>query len=178
MFRAKYISVILLISLVLPVFAIGQTNGDAVAKFKDEGMNRSQAMATMRYLTDVIGARLTNSPNQRRASQWTKEQFAKWGLANAAVDPWGEFGRGWELKRFAASVQTPTEYMAFRAYPKAWSPSTAGAITGDVVFLEATNEDELAKYKGKLKARSCWSFRRARSSRASMLPPRVRAKRL
>ncbi len=150
MFRPKYLSVILLVSLLLPAFALGQ-NGDAIAKIKDEGMNRSQAMATMRYLTDVIGARLTNSPNQRRASQWTKEQFTKWGLANAAVDPWGEFGRGWELKKFAASVTTPTEYMAFRAYPKAWSPSTPGAITGDVVFLEANTEEELAKYKGKLK---------------------------
>jgi hypothetical protein len=151
MFRPKYISVILLVSLALPVFAFGQNMNDAVAKFKDEGMNRSQALNTIRYLTDVIGARLTNSPNQRRANQWTKEQFTKWGLQNAAVDPWGEFGRGWELKRFAASVTTPTEYMSFRAYPKAWSPSTAGAITGDVFYIDATDEAGLEKYKGKLK---------------------------
>ena len=150
MFRPKFISVILLVALFLPTFALGQTS-DAIAKFKDEGINRSQAMATIRYLTDVIGARLTNSPAQRRANRWTKEQFEKWGLQNAAVDPWGEFGRGWELKRFSASVSTPDEYMSFRAYPKAWSPSTGGVITGDVVYVEATNEEELAKYKGKLK---------------------------
>ena len=126
MLRRPFISVILLIALVLPTLALGQTN-DAITKFKDEGMTRSQALNTIRYLTDVIGARLTNSPNQRRANQWTKEQLTKWGLQNAAVDPWGEFGRGWELKRFSASVTTPTEYMSFRAYPKAWSPSTNGA---------------------------------------------------
>lgn len=151
MFRRKNLCVILLAALLVPNFAFGQQNGDAVAKIKEEGMARSQAMATMRYLTDVIGARLTNSPAQRRANRWTKEQFEKWGLKNAAVDPWGEFGRGWELKKFTASVQTPDEYMAFRAYPKAWSPSTNGAITGDVIFVDATDEAGLEKYKGKLK---------------------------
>ena len=154
MFRAKNLTALLLTALVMPTFAFGQTAApamDATAKIKDEGMNRSQAMATMRYLTDVIGARLTNSPAQRRANKWTKEQMEKWGLKNASVDPWGEFGRGWELKRFAASVQTPEEFVAFRSYPKAWSPSTAGAVTSDVIVVDAKNEEELAKYKGKLK---------------------------
>ena len=103
MFRAKNLTALLLTALVMPTFAFGQTAApamDTTAKIKDEGMNRSQAMATMRYLTDVIGARLTNSPAQRRANKWTKEQLEKWGVKNASVDPWGEFGRGWELKRF------------------------------------------------------------------------------
>jgi carboxypeptidase Q len=153
MFRSKNITVILLVALLVPNFVFAQPapDADAVAKIKDEGMKRSQAMATMRYLTDVIGARLTNSPAQRRANQWTKEQLEKWGMKNAAVDPWGEFGRGWELKRFNASVQVGGEYAPFRAYPKAWSPSTAGAITGDVVYVDATDEAGLEKYKGKLK---------------------------
>ena len=150
MIRGKYVSVVLLAALLLPGFAFGQQT-EAISKIKDEGMNRSEAMKTMRYLTDVIGARLTNSPSQRRANRWTKEQFEKWGLKNAAVDPWGEFGRGWELKRFSASVITADEYMPFRAFPKAWSPSTNGAITGDVVFVDATDEAGLEKYKGKLK---------------------------
>jgi carboxypeptidase Q len=105
----------------------------------------------MRYLTDVIGPRLTNSPAQRRANRWTKEQLEKWGMKNAVVDPWGEFGRGWELKGFSASVIAPDEYMPFRAFPKAWSPSTNGTITGDVVYVDATDEAGLEKYKGKLK---------------------------
>jgi len=152
MFRAKSIAGVLMSALLLPTFAFGQATApatDATAKIKDEGMNRSQAMTTMRYLTDVIGARLTNSPSQRRANKWTKEQFEKWGLKNAMVDPWGEFGRGWELKKFTASVQTPEEFMTFRAYPKAWSPSVS--TTGEVIVVDATNEEELAKYKGKLK---------------------------
>lgn len=153
MLLKKYFSAVFIAALLMPMFAFGQATGtasDAAAKIRDEGMNRSQAMKTMNYLTDVIGARLTNSPSQKRANTWTKEQFEKWGLKNAMVDPWGEFGRGWEINKFSAAVIAP-QYMPFRAYPKAWSPGTNGAVTGDVVFVDAKNEEELAKYKGKLK---------------------------
>jgi hypothetical protein len=161
MLRQKFAAAVLLSALLTPTFTFAQSAGasvavapmkqdDSIGKIKDEGMNRSQAMATMRFLTDVIGARLTNSPAQRRANQWTKEQFQKWGLQNAVVESWGEFGRGWELKRFSAAVTSP-EYMTIRAYPKAWSPSTPGAVTGDVVFVDANTEAELEKYKGKLR---------------------------
>lgn len=157
MFQLKLFAFIVLSSMLLPSFALAQATekaalvNNSTSTIRDEGMNRSQAMNIMRYLTDVIGPRLTNSPAQRRANRWTKEQFEKWGLKNAAIDPWGEFGRGWELKRFSASVQIGDEYMVFRSYPKAWSPSTNGAVTGDVVFVEATDEAGLEKYKGKLK---------------------------
>ena len=154
MFRRKSIVSVFIAALIVPGIAIGKTPAateDAIAKLKDEGMKRSQAMATIRYLTDVIGPRLTNSPGQKRANQWTREQLEKWGLKNAVVDPWGEFGRGWEIKRFSASYSTPGENGPFRAFPKAWSPSTAGPITGDVVFVDATDEAGLEKYKGKLK---------------------------
>ncbi len=154
MCRRNSIVFVILAALLMPGFSLAVVpagSPDAVAKFKEEGMNRSQAMATIRYLTDVIGARLTNSPSQKRANQWTKEQLEKWGLKNGAIDPWGEFGRGWEIKRFEAAYSTPHENGPLRAFPKAWSPSTQGAITGNVVFVDATDEAGLEKYKGKLK---------------------------
>src|SRR5687767_1289274 len=148
MFRG--IVLVIFAALLAPVVSLGQ-NGDAISKIRDEGMNRSEAMKTIRYLTDVIGPRLTNSPNQRRANQWTKQQLEKWGMKNAMVDPWGEFGRGWELKRFSATYSTAQETQPFRSYPKAWSPSTNGPVTGDVVFVDASDDAGLEKYKGKLK---------------------------
>lgn len=154
MFRSKTIVSLFIAGLLSPVAALGQataTATDAIEKIRDEGMNRSQAMSTIRYLTDVIGPRLTNSPGQKRANQWTKEQLEKWGLTNAKIDPWGEFGRGWELKNFSATVTANQQTTSFRAYPKAWSPSTNGAITSDVYYIDATDEAGLEKYKGKLK---------------------------
>jgi carboxypeptidase Q len=124
---------------------------DTIAKIKDEGMNRSQAMDTIQYLTDVIGPRLTNSPAQRRANAWTRERLEKWGLKNAVVEPWGEFGRGWEVKRFSASYAAGSEAGPLRAYPKAWSPSTNGPVTSEVIYVDAADEAGLEKYKGRLK---------------------------
>ena len=137
-------------AFLVPAIAIGQPSTEAVNKIKEEGMKRSQAMKTMHYLTDVIGQRLTNSPSQRRANKWTKKQFEKWGLKNAKEDPWGEFGRSWELKAFSAHLISPN-YKPVRAYPKAWSPSTNGPITGKVIYVNARKPADLEKYRGKLK---------------------------
>ncbi len=121
-----------------------------IERIKDEGMNRSQVMQTMSYLTDVIGPRLTASPGMKRANAWTRDQMTKWGLQNAHLEPWGPFGRGWTLKRFSAQVVNP-QTIPLIAYPKAWSPGTSGPLTADVVYVNAKDETELQKFKGKLK---------------------------
>src|SRR5438105_255775 len=59
------------------------TSTDPIVRIRDEGLNRSQVMQTLSYLTDVIGPRLTGSPNLRRANHWTAEKLTGWGLENA-----------------------------------------------------------------------------------------------
>jgi len=122
---------------------------DPIEKIKDEGMNRSQVMQTLGYLSDVIGPRLTASPNMKRANEWTRDQLTKWGLQNAHLEAWGPFGRGWSLKRFSAQVVEP-QAIPLIAYPKAWSPGLAAPITADVVYIDAKTEADLEKYKGQL----------------------------
>jgi hypothetical protein len=123
---------------------------DPIERIKDEGMNRSQVMQTLEYLTDVIGPRLTASPNMKRANEWTRARLASWGLENAHLEAWGPFGRGWTLKSFSAEVVAP-QTIPLIAYPKAWSPGTNGVLTGDVIYVDAKSENDLPKYKGKLK---------------------------
>jgi hypothetical protein len=154
MLRRKFLSVFLLYTFLLPMAAIAQTAvyqapKETIDKIKDEGMNRSQVMQTLSYLTDVIGGRLTNSPNMKRANEWTRDTMAKWGMQNAKLEAWGPFGRGWSLKNFSAEVVAPNTFPVI-AYPKAWSPSTKGAITADVVLFDAKTEADLEKFKGKL----------------------------
>src|SRR2546426_1503200 len=48
---------------------------DPIERIKDEGMNRSQVMQTLSYLSDVIGPRY-----MKRANEWTRDQLTKWGL--------------------------------------------------------------------------------------------------
>ena len=160
MLRRKLASAFLLYAILLPTIAFGQATAPAVYqapketidKIKDEGMNRSQVMQTLSYLTDVIGARLTGSPQLKRANEWTRDTMAKWGMQNAHLEAWGPFGRGWTLKNFDAQVVAPYD-IPLIAYPKAWSPSTKGAITTDVVYFDAKTDADFDKYKGQLRGK-------------------------
>src|SRR5262249_20130890 len=126
------------------------TSTDPIDRIKEEGLKRSQVMATLSYLTDVIGPRLTGSPNLKRANEWTRDKLAAWGLANAHLEAWGPFGRGWSLKRFSAQVVEP-QCIPLIGFPKAWSPGTDGTLEAPVVYFDAKSEPEFAKFKGKLK---------------------------
>ncbi len=126
------------------------TPQDIIDKIKDEGMNRSQVMQTLSYLTDVIGPRLTGSPSLKTANEWTKDKMASWGLQNAHLEAWGPFGRGWSLERFSAQVSAPQVFPLI-AYPRAWSPGLDAPVTGEVVYLDAKDAAGLEAYKGKLK---------------------------
>ncbi len=157
--------VLLLIFIASPGTMLAQTRGapasgpaeqapardpnDPIERIKDEGLNRSQVMQTLSYLSDVIGPRLTASPGMKRANEWTRDQLTKWGVQNAHLEAWGPFGRGWTLKKFSAQVVEPTA-IPLIAYPKAWSPGTAGPVTAEVIYFDARTEADLEKYKGKL----------------------------
>ena len=122
----------------------------AIEKIKKEGMERSQVMATLSHLTDVIGPRLTASPALKKANEWTRDQMASNGMVNAHLESWGPFGRGWTLKRFSAQVVSP-QCIPLIAFPKAWSPGTSGPLTAEVVHFDPKTLADLDKYKGKLK---------------------------
>ena len=123
---------------------------DITSKIREEGLNKSQVMKTVLYMTEVIGPRLTNSPSLKRSNEWTAKTLTEFGLENAKLEAWGPFGTGWTLKRFSAQVTDPL-CIPLIGIPKAWSPSTEGVAKGDVVHLDATDEKGLEKYKGTLK---------------------------
>jgi len=169
MFRRNATIVLLVIFLVSPSAAFAQQAtpspspanaqtpatpakdpNDPIERIKDEGMNRSQVMQTLSYLSDVIGPRLTASPGMKRSNEWTRDQLTKWGLQNAHLEAWGPFGRGWTLKRFSAQVSEPLD-IPLIAYPKAWSPALAAPLTADVVYVDAKDLADLQRFKGKLK---------------------------
>jgi len=127
-----------------------------VQKVKDEGMTRSKLDDLASYLTDVIGARLTNSPGSRRANEWAAETFRSWGLANVKVEPWDSaFGRGWEIVNYSGRILEPWP-KPLAAYPQAWSGSTLvkgkpATVTCPVIALDVRDSSDLAKYAGRLK---------------------------
>src|SRR5437868_11483442 len=160
MFRRQFAAAILLCALLLPYAALAQQPqapqqpqldpNDPIARIRDEGLNHSQVMQTLSYLSDVIGPRLTGSPNLKRANEWTREKLTSWGLANAHLESWGPFGRGWSLKRFSAQVIEP-QTIPLIAYPNAWTPGFSEPLLADVVYFNVRTNSDLEKYKGKLK---------------------------
>src|SRR5688572_11638083 len=119
-----------------------------VTRIRDEGFNRSKVMETAGHLTDRIGPRLTNSPQAREAAEWTRARLAEWGLANAHLEKWGPFGRGWSYEHAAVRVVSPVA-TPLVAVPKAWTPGTDGAVRGPVLKLKIEKEADLDSWKGK-----------------------------
>jgi carboxypeptidase Q len=124
----------------------------ALAKIRDEGMNRSKVMDIASYLTDVHGARLTGSPQARAAGEWTLGQLKSWGISNVKFEMWGPFGRGWSNEKFTARVVSPTSYPLL-AYSAAWSFGTNGPVTGEVAMVRIDSVADIARYRGKLGGR-------------------------
>lgn len=123
---------------------------EAVEKFKQEGLKRSQVMELISYMTDVHGPRLSGSTGLRVSQEWARKKMESWGLQNARLEEWGKFGRGWTLEGFTASMTKPY-FTPLIGHPKAWSPGTKGAVRGEVVYFDASTEADLEKFKGKLK---------------------------
>jgi len=134
--------------------AVGVPSDDAlVARMIQEGTRRSHVDADLEYLLDVIGPRLTGSPEMRLANDWTRQKFLEYGVDRADLEPWS-FGIGWTRGPMTLRMLAPQQ----RELPGvswAWSPGTKGPVAGDVVFMDArTRADFDRRFAGKL--RGAW----------------------
>jgi len=121
----------------------------AIQKIRDEGLQHSHVMDIAFHLTDASGNRLTASPGFNRAANWAKQQLTDWGLTGATLDPWGEFGKGWELEKSYVALTAPY-YKPLIAYPKAWCSGTEGPKSAQLLLISATDSAGLDRYKGQM----------------------------
>ncbi len=123
---------------------------EMVAKIREEGFDRSRIVEYAGYLTDVIGPRLTGSPNMRVAQEWTKMKMDEMGLENIAIEPWGDHSVGWEIERISIHMLEP-DYQMIIGYPYAFTPGTDGSVTGQPVIVQVESKEDLEKYRGMLR---------------------------
>lgn len=121
-----------------------------ISKIKMEGFQNSLVMETCWYLTDVYGPRLSGTPNLKAAGEWSRKRLTEWGLVNAQLEAYGRFGPGWSVKKLSVEMTAP-QYANLIAYPKAWTPSTKGALSGSPTIVDIRSSEDFAKYRGKLK---------------------------
>ena len=128
----------------------------AFHKIRVAEMKNSHIPEIAHYITDVSGSRLTNSPGFTRAGKWAIETMKKWGLVNATFEPWGEYGRGWDIEEFNISMKAPYKGYVI-GYPVPWSANTNGQIEAQVYQLMSTSlldsiylEKHKDDFKGKI----------------------------
>jgi carboxypeptidase Q len=116
---------------------------EAVNAFlRQEGLDHSQVMDHLSSICDVYGPRLTGSQNLHRAQEWAVKTFTEWGLANAHLEDWGPFGRGWRLDHFHMDVVGENPWPVL-AWPKAWSPGTPGVVEADAVLVADLTPEQI-----------------------------------
>src|SRR5690349_1629854 len=83
---------------------------DSLAAIRGEGMGErtSQVMKTASYLMDVLGPRLSGSPQIRKSGEWVVSKMKEWGLTGVTLERWPDdptgnnngFPRGWSNSKF------------------------------------------------------------------------------
>jgi carboxypeptidase Q len=136
---ASALSFFLLAALPLPAQAPGLS--DVYAQIRTEETNNSKIMWIIHEIADVYGPRVTGTPNLKAADDWAVKTMTSWGLTNAHLEPWtfqppsaATPVPGWENMELTAEAVTPFHGQLI-VEPLAWTPSTKGAVTAQVVMI-------------------------------------------
>jgi len=125
----------------LASFAQAPALSDVYAQIRAEETNNSKIMWIIHEIADIYGPRVTGSPNLKAAEDWAVKTMTSWGLANAHLEPWtfqppsaATPVPGWENMELSAVAVTPF-HGTLIVQPLAWTPSTNGAVTAQVVMI-------------------------------------------
>jgi len=122
---------------------------DVAAQIRAEGFENSSVTEFVSYLADVIGPRLTGSPNMRQAQQWLVEQMEDIGLTDVRLESTGDNTIGWELERTSIHMLAP-DYQMVIGYPMAFSKGTDGPVIDRAVIADISSAEDLDRFRGSL----------------------------
>ena len=121
-----------------------------VARIREEGLQRSQLATTLSYMTDVLGARLTNSRDMERAQRWVVDEMKRIGLVNTVTEPFMDYGVSWDNEYVSLHLVEP-DYQPMVGYPIAHTPGTGGKQVLQVVIADVRTKQDLEQYRGRLR---------------------------
>ena len=138
-----------LLALAAPAAAQTGVDTSGAGALIAQGMEHSEVMQNLQYLSDVIGPRLTGSVAVRKANDWTAERFKAYGL-ESHIEEW-KFGVAW--------TRGPVQFTITSPFPRnlvghswAWTDGTGGkTLTGPIVRINVATPESLAVYKDKVK---------------------------
>jgi hypothetical protein len=141
------------LAVVVGAFASDQVpsvDWNTVARIREEGLQRSQVMDIAGYIVDVLGARLTNSEDMKRAQAWVKGKMEQLGLENVIIEPFMDYGVTWDNEHFSLHMLEP-DYQPMTGFPLSHTPGTPGKVACPAIAAEIRTKADLVKFKGKLK---------------------------
>ena len=121
----------------------------ATRQILTEIAEHSEQMQNLEYLSDRIGPRLTGSPALKNANEWTAQRFRDYGLTDAHLESW-KIAHSWKRPWVRARVVAPVE-QRLTAEAAGWSPNTAGAVRGHLMYVKVEKKEDLEAHRGKLK---------------------------
>ncbi len=131
---------LLLAAMPLPAQAPGLS--EIYSQIRAEETSNSKIMWLIHQIADVYGPRVTGTPTLKAADDWAVKTMTSWGLANAHLEPWtfqppsaATPVPGWENTELSAEAVTPF-HGQLMVKPLAWTPSTKGIVTAQVVLLD------------------------------------------
>jgi hypothetical protein len=124
-----------------------------VDRIKTEAFERSKVMDHLYQITEVRGPRLTGSPGFDEAAKWAAERLGEYGIQNVHLEHWGPFGNSWTVQQSSVELIEP-RYVSLDAAPLAWSSSTNGPVSGDLILapLRASYRDGPKKVRQEIDA--------------------------
>ena len=129
----------LYIFLLLASFSV-KAQDDIVKKIVDEATNNSQLELLAHELLDVVGPRLTGTPQMKKAGEWALQRYAGWGI-DARIHEFGEW-RGWERGVTHIDLIYP-RVRTLSGMQLAYSPSTSQkGITAELAIIPEVNNKE------------------------------------
>jgi len=139
--------------LAIPTINFAQeVDASMMQKIREEGLQHSKVMDIAFNLTDKNGSRLANSEGYMRAANYAKETLSGWGVENARLEAWGEFGKGWDLEKMYLAITAPY-YKPLLAWPKTWTAGTKGLKKAGVIVVDVKDSASVVSYKGQLKGK-------------------------
>jgi hypothetical protein len=149
----KMIGLGIIALLAIPTINFAQeVDASMMQKIREEGLQHSKVMDIAFNLTDKNGSRLANSEGYMRAANYAKETLSGWGVENARLEAWGEFGKGWDLEKMYLAITAPY-YKPLLAWPKTWTAGTKGLKKAGVIVVDVKDSATVASYKGQLKGK-------------------------
>ena len=125
-------------------------DSDVVAQISEEGLQRSQIANTLSYMTDVLGARLTNSIAMDNAQHWAVEEMKRIGLTGTNREPFMEYGVSWDNEYVSIHLLEP-DYQPMVGYPIAHTPGTNGKQELPAVIADVRTRQDLETLEGKIR---------------------------